>query len=116
MKHFKSTNQEYLGKLYTAIFSSAYYGLLRIGEIAKGSHPILAKDVQIGLNKKKILFILRTSKTHWKDSKPQLIKITGSSRHKPARTDPNLCPFLYTEKIHSSPSVKQKRSRTILRI
>ena len=39
-----------------------------------------AGDVKIADNKKKILFILRTSKTHWKDSKPQMIALSASPR------------------------------------
>ena len=34
-------------------------------------------DVHLGDNKKKILFVLRTSKTHWTDNRPQFIKITS---------------------------------------
>ena len=74
-RHFESKGQSYLAVLYAAIFSTAFYGLLRIGEIALYSHAINAPDVQIGLNKKKIRMLLRTSKTHWKDKKPQIIKI-----------------------------------------
>ena len=54
-----------------------YFGLLRVSEVAKGAHPVLAKDVQIGINKKKFLLILRTSKTHRLNMKPQLVKITS---------------------------------------
>ena len=71
-------NQPYLSILYRALFSTCYYGLFRIGEITNGSHPIAVKDVHIGVNKKKMLFILHTSKTHWRDSKPQLVKISSS--------------------------------------
>ena len=66
--------QRYLTALYKAIFSTMYYRLLRISEIA-GQHPILAQDVHIGENKRKFLLILRTSKTHWKNMKPQMVKI-----------------------------------------
>ena len=70
--------QLYLRALYKALFMSAYYGLLRVGEMMSGMHPVRAKDVKIADNKNKVLFVLRTSKTHWTDSKPQLIKISGS--------------------------------------
>ena len=63
--------QPYLCKLFKAVFVAAYYGLLRVGEVAKGEHPVLAKDVHIGTNKDKILFILRSSKTHCEGDKPQ---------------------------------------------
>ena len=74
--YFKS--QPYLTVLYQALFSTAYFGLLRVGEITAGSHPILAKDVHTGRNKNKILFILHSSKTHGKESKPQMVKITST--------------------------------------
>ena len=54
-----------------------YFGLFRIGELTKGEHPVLACDVHIASNKKKILFILHTLKTHGKYAKPQQIKITS---------------------------------------
>ena len=76
---FEANNQHYLGCLYRAIFASAYYGLLRVSEITSGSHPIRAVDVHIASNKHKILFVLRTSKTHWTDKKPQLVKISDYS-------------------------------------
>ena len=79
-------DQPYLLALYQAMFTTAYYGLSRIREITKGSHPILAKDVHIGSNKKKLMFILHTSKTHWKNNKPQLIKITASQVKKDQKT------------------------------
>ena len=66
---YEDEGQAYLARLFKAIFASAYFGLLRIGEVASsGSHPILARDVQIATNKKKIMFILRSSKTHEKIS------------------------------------------------
>ena len=95
--------QPYLASLYSAIFITAYYGMLHIREVTKGSHPILARDVQIGINKKKILFILRSSKTHWIDSKPQLIKISSKltrqhnqssmTRDSNNITAKNICPY-----------------------
>ena len=51
--------------------------MLRIGEITAGTHPVRVKDVKLGENKHKILFIFRTSKTHWLDSRPQRVKITS---------------------------------------
>ena len=67
---FTKLNQPYLEVLYQAIFAAGYFGLLRIGEVTSGDHPVLARNVHIGLNKKKILFILWTSKTHWTNVKP----------------------------------------------
>ena len=74
----ESRNQPYLATLYKAMFATAYYGMFRVGEIAKGTHRILARDVHIGVNKQKILFMLRTSKTHWKNTVPQSVKITST--------------------------------------
>ena len=86
--------QPYLSALYQALFVLAYYGLLWVGEITAGSHPVKAVDVHIGINKCKILFILRASKTHWKDCKPQLIKIVGKPVTKTEkRQTQDFCPF-----------------------
>ena len=63
--------------MYRTLIITMYYGLLRISEVTAGAHPILARDVFIGDNKKKFKLILRTSKTHWKNSKPQIIKIAA---------------------------------------
>ena len=54
---FKSCN--YLATLYGALFSTAYFGLFRMGEITKISHVVSAADVQVGTNKKKLCFIIR---------------------------------------------------------
>ena len=85
---FENSGQVYLSSLYQALFASAYYGLLRVGEITESNHTIKAQDVQIGENKQKILFILRSSKTHGKYNKPQLVKI----RCQDAKND--FCPFI----------------------
>ena len=68
------------------MFVSAYYGLLRIGKIALGLHVIKVTDVHVGVNKKKVLFVLRSSKTHVLGSKPQIVKII-SNKHKYATAD-----------------------------
>ena len=84
--------QPYLESLYKAIYSTAYYSLLRIGEIAKSQHVILARNTHIGENKDKILFILITSKTHGKGDRPQKIKIARTPiRTHLVRSEP--CPF-----------------------
>ena len=71
-------SQPYLEKLFSAIFSTAYFGLLRIGEVSQSEHVVLARNVKIADNKQKIMMILRSSKTHGAESKPQIIKITGN--------------------------------------
>ena len=101
---FMECGQVYLAHLYRALFASAYYGMLRVGELTSGTHPVLAVDVHIAQNKNKILFILRTSKTHWKDNKPQLVKILGSKN----RTKSQNCPFvILNEYVKARPLCKR---------
>ena len=58
-----------------------------MGELTLSSHVLKAKDVHIGLNKNKLLFVLHSLKTHCKANQPQTVKISGqSSRAK-------YCPF-----------------------
>ena len=77
-----------------ALFSTAYFGLFRVGEITKGDHPILAKDVHIGSNKNKLIIILLTSKTHWKNVKPQIVKIDSSNARTSVKSKIlQFCPF-----------------------
>ena len=73
-QHFMSINQEYLATLYCSLFATAYFGMFRVGALMAGEHPILVNDVHIGENKNKVLFTLRTSKTHGRGSKPQIVK------------------------------------------
>ena len=92
-KYFEQEGQVYLSCLYRAIFASAYYRLLRIGEVTSGDHPVLAKDVRVGENKEKLLFILRSSKTYEKSKKPQLVKISGAIKMK------KFCPFRFIQEF-----------------
>ena len=69
--------QPYLTCLYQALFSTAYFGLFRVGELTLSQHVITVNNIHIGVNKKKMMFVLRTSKTHWKDVKPQIVKISS---------------------------------------
>ena len=82
---YNKKGQTYLKILYTAIFFTMYYGLFRIGELTTGDHPVLARDVHLGKNKKKLLFVLRTSKTLYKNMKPQLVKITSTKMRNKSR-------------------------------
>ena len=86
-QHFMAlnVNQPYLAVLYKAMFSMAYFGLLWVGEITSGEHPILAKDVQIAANKKKLQITLHTSKTHGKGNLLQKIKISSMSKTSTSR-------------------------------
>ena len=91
--------QEYLTILYRALFTTAYFGLFRVGELTLGEHVVKVSDVHIGMNKNKLSFVLHTSKTHSKSNWPQQIKITGLN----AKLTPNtatfrihheICPFM----------------------
>ena len=78
--HFMDQNQPYLAVLHQALFSTAYFGLFRVSEItlSPSDHIIQVTDVHMGQNKKKILFVLRSSKTHRPYAEPQMIKISSS--------------------------------------
>ena len=92
-------NQPYLEKMFKALFSLAYYGLFRVGELTLSDHSIKAKNVHCGENKYKIKVYLYSSKTHGPESYPQKVKIMardsyhntqcGSRR----RSHLNFCPF-----------------------
>ena len=89
-------NQPYLMILYQCIFSTAYFGLFRIGELAESPHAIKARDVYIAQNKQKMRFVLHTSKTHWHDVKPQVIKITSETIKSKGKIAARVnCPFSY---------------------
>ena len=75
----KKNMQPYLEILYKAMLLLMYYGMMRIGEVATGDHPIRATDIHIGKNKNKILVVLYTSKTHGLESPPHKIKISAGS-------------------------------------
>ena len=77
-QHFVHINQPYLVTLYLAMFTTAYYGLLRIGEITDSQHVVKTWNMHIGLNKQKLQFILWSSKTHSKGVHPQTIKIAST--------------------------------------
>ena len=62
---YTGNSQIYLEKLYKALFIIAYYGLFRVGELTSGTHPVKARDVHVGSNKNKLLFVLYTSKNTW---------------------------------------------------
>ena len=68
----------------------------------KDPHVIKADDVCIADNKDKVMFILYTSKTHWKDVEPQVvtissIDITGTdsrlNNYVISKKRKNKCPF-----------------------
>ena len=92
--------QPYLSILYKAMIALGYYGLFRIGEIAKSQHCVRARNIFIGKNKDKILIILYSSKTHSKESNPQKIKIEAinwTTQQKKHSRKLNFCPFQLTQ-------------------
>ena len=95
----KFAKQPYLEVLYSAIFSTAYYGLFRVGEICDGTHTILAKNVHIAQNKNKMLIYLESSKMHSKANQPQIVKISPFKMVHAHRKAKNLmtmyCPFTF---------------------
>ena len=76
-----------------------YYGLMRVGEVSQGDHPVKARDIHAATNKDKILVILRSSKTHGKSTYPQKIKITGNTKLNKKSLQMVLLP------IHSNPEL-----------
>ena len=76
-KYNNISPQPYVIILYQAIFSPAYYGMLRVGELSQGNHTIKACDIHVGNNKDKILIVLYSSKTHGRESRPQKVKISA---------------------------------------
>ena len=101
-KFYNDINQPYLALLYQTILSTMYFGLLRISKVTKGEHLVLACDVHIGANKRKFLLILRTSKTHWKNNKPQLIKISAQKIPVKKNSSELPCPYKLLQMYASS--------------
>ena len=85
-----SATEPYLMIMYRALILSTYYGMFRIGEVTASPHVVKACNVEIGVNKPKLMFVLTSSKTHTKGDKPQIVKISGSSL---STTDKSMCPF-----------------------
>ena len=98
-KMYMALSQPYLAVLYQAIFSTAYFGLFRVGELVEGSHPVKVNDVHLAKNKKKLLFVLRTSKNHGINTKPQTVKITSvpctksTKKHNEVDQVLRVCPY-----------------------
>ena len=93
------SKQVYLLVLYRAVFCLAYYGLMRIGELAEGTHPVKACDIHIASNKHKILIVLYTSKTHSEAMYQQQIKISALDT-------------TYSEQTPSGTNSKQSHKKT----
>ena len=91
-RYYTKLNQPYLEYLYKAIFILSYYGMMRVGEVTLSEHVVKAKNVNVGVNKDKMLLILYTLKTHGYGDRPQEIKISAnkdSANYK----NMHFCPF-----------------------
>ena len=82
--------------MYKTIFLIAFHGLFRISEVSESQHVVRAKDVNIGVNKNKLLFVLHSSKMHNKESRPQKVKITALEQGQKRKTF--FCPFHLMQK------------------
>ena len=67
--------QIYLAVLYKTLLATTYFGLFRVSELTEGEHEVKVTEVHMGENKKKILFMLRSSKTHGKYSQTSIDQI-----------------------------------------
>ena len=92
----KFDSQPYLEIMYKTLFIVLYYSLMRVGELTMGRHTLKAVDVHAGNNKNKLLLVLHSSKTHGRESRPQLIKILKTKPDN--RLSFNFCPFTLTNK------------------
>lgn len=79
---YGANGQEYLATLLKAMFTTAYFGLLRVGEMVKSQHQIKAINVHLAKNKNKCVILLESSKTHTAKDKPQKIIIPGIKKLK----------------------------------
>ena len=78
---FRERGQPYLMQLYMMLFAVTYYRLFRIGEVTQSEHVVTVTDVHIADNKRKMLFVLRSSKTHCNRTPPQTIKISSNRKN-----------------------------------
>lgn len=85
-------NQPYLSSLYRCMMVLGYFGMLRVGEMAQGDHPVRARDIHLNYEKKKVQIILRTSKTHGLGDQPQYIKF-DTHDSKARLNNRHFCPF-----------------------
>ena len=79
--------------MYRALFCLAYYGLMRIGELANSPHSVKARNVHVGTNKDKIMLVLYSSKTHGTSTNPQKIKISVLGQESNNKSNGLICPF-----------------------
>ena len=93
MSSYFNNGQPYVGLLFSTIFLTMFFGLLRITEIADGPHVVKARDVHIGENKRKMLLILHSSKMHGPGMHPQMIKISAKTIIEHNKDRKLACPF-----------------------
>ena len=74
-EYYTNKGQIYLAKMYQAIVSTGYYGLLRVGELTTGTHPIRAAIVFIAKSKLTYQLILHSSKMHSCSDLPQKVML-----------------------------------------
>ena len=76
--------QPYARFLFLVIFSTMYFGLFRVCKVTltKSAHHVKVGDVHVGINKKKLMFVLYMSKTHDRGSKLQIIKVSAVNINK----------------------------------
>ena len=72
------SSQPYLLVMYQAMFAPGYYALMRVGELTQSQHTLKACNVHVAENNDKILLVLRSLKTHGKESYLQEIKIVAN--------------------------------------
>ena len=94
-----SKQQPYLEYMYKALFAIGYYGMLRVGELTCSPHVLKANNVHLGRNKKKLMLILYSSKTHNEGNSPQKIKITANCIERTGNyTKKHFCLLILVEK------------------
>lgn len=84
--------QPYLSILYRCMLVMGYFGMLRVGEMATGDHPILARDVHLCYRRKRVQLILRTSKSHGLGDQPQYVKFDTHDSQS-YLNNKHFCPF-----------------------
>ena len=63
------------GQLYLTTMATGYFGLIRIGKLTSGAHPILADNLFSAKNKRKIQIVMSSSKTHDESDMSQKVTI-----------------------------------------
>ena len=99
----KFCDQPYLEALYISAFLLAYYGLMRVGEIALSDHTVKAVDIHkanANTSKKRLCIILHSSKTHDNSMIPQKIKIHGFNTLEITANDKSECYTIKDKRKH----------------